>query len=95
MISKKVKFGSITVKAVLTHRQEDMGDGGVAMMDKSRIPLIAMLRVLGIGVAVSVKMSILARIALIFSFCLTPKRCSSSMISKPKSLYLISWAKSL
>ena len=25
---------------------------------------------------------------LIFSLCLTPKRCSSSIINKPKSLYL-------
>lgn len=44
--------------------------GGVEIMDRSRIPFIAILRVLGIGVAVRVRISIFARSCLIFSFAL-------------------------
>ena len=60
--------------------------GGVAIIDKSRIPENAIFSVLGIGVAVSVSMSTSARIALIRSLSRTPKRCSSSTIIKPKFL---------
>ena len=60
--------------------------GGVAIMDRSRIPLKAMFKVRGIGVAVRVNISTSARIALIRSLSRTPKRCSSSTIIKPKSL---------
>lgn len=41
--------------------------GGVAMIDRSRIPLIAILSVRGMGVAVRVRISTSARIALIRS----------------------------
>ncbi|CRZ71112.1 Uncharacterised protein [Vibrio cholerae] len=64
--------------------------GGVAIIDRSRIPLMAMLSVRGIGVAVRVRISTSARIALTFSFWRTPKRCSSSTISKPRSAKRIS-----
>ena len=59
------------------------------------MPLIAIFNVLGIGVAVRVRISTSARIALTFSFCRTPKRCSSSTISKPRSWNLISLESSL
>ena len=42
--------------------------GGVAMIDRSRSPAMAMLSVRGIGVAVSVSRCTLARIALSASF---------------------------
>ena len=47
---------------------------------------MAMLRVRGIGVAVSVRTSTSVRRALSFSLSRTPKRCSSSITTKPKSL---------
>ena len=40
-------------------------------------------RVLGIGVAERVIMSIFGRVFLIISLCRTPKRCSSSTIKSP------------
>jgi len=52
-------------------------------MDKSRMPENAIFNVLGIGVAVNVKMSISLRSDLMRSFCRTPNRCSSSMTSNP------------
>ncbi len=60
--------------------------GAVAITEKSRIPSNDMPRVRGIGVAVSVKMSTSARSAFSASFCRTPKRCSSSMITRPRRL---------
>ena len=59
------------------------------MIEKSLIPSMLMERVLGIGVAVIAIVSISDRISLNFSFCRTPKRCSSSMIISPRSLNLI------
>ena len=59
------------------------------------MPLIAILSVLGIGVADRVRTSTFGKRSLIFSFCATPKRCSSSTISRPKSLNLISEPKIL
>ncbi len=56
----------------------------------SRSLFKAILSVRGIGVAVIVKISTCLRKAFSFSFCFTPKRCSSSIITKPKSLNLIS-----
>ena len=49
--------------------------GGVAMIDRSRMPDIAMFSVRGIGVAVRVRMSTSARSAFRRSLCRTPKRC--------------------
>jgi len=52
-----------------------------------------MYKVLGMGVAERVKTSIFVLIFLIFSFCLTPNLCSSSITSKPKFSILISFPK--
>ena len=64
--------------------------GGLAIMDNSRKPDIAMFNVRGIGVAVKVKISISERSDLNISFCRTPKRCSSSITTRPRFLYLTS-----
>src|SRR5699024_8411595 len=69
--------------------------GGVSIIDKSLIPNIDMCNVLGIGVAVKVNTSTFVLISLIFSLCLTPNRCSSSTINKPKSLYTMSFDNNL
>ena len=53
------------------------------MTENSRKPSSAIPRVRGIGVAVSVSTSTSARSDLSASFCRTPNRCSSSMITKP------------
>ena len=50
------------------------------------MPLKDIFKVRGIGVAVNVITSTSARSARRRSFCLTPNRCSSSMITKPRSL---------
>ena len=63
--------------------------GGEAMMESSLSEPSAILSVLGIGVAVIVNISLCPRSCLRASFCLTPKRCSSSIIINPKFLYLI------
>ncbi|MNK33462.1 hypothetical protein D3C87_519480 [compost metagenome] len=49
----------------------------------------------GIGVAVSVSTSTSARIAFIASLWRTPKRCSSSMMSRPRFLNLTDCESSL
>ena len=60
--------------------------GGVFIIDRSLAPSNENCRVLGIGVALNVSVSIFSLISLILSFILTPNFCSSSMINKPKSL---------
>ncbi|MNQ97053.1 hypothetical protein D3C85_1126810 [compost metagenome] len=60
--------------------------GAVAMTEKSRMPSSDMPSVRGMGVAVSVSTSTSARRALSASFWRTPKRCSSSMITRPRRL---------
>ena len=60
--------------------------GGVLMIVRSRIRLSDRYSVRGIGVAVSVSTSTEARISLSRSLCFTPKRCSSSTTSSPRSL---------
>ena len=69
--------------------------GAVAITEKSRRPSSAMPSVRGIGVAVSVSTSTSARNAFSASFCRTPKRCSSSMITSPSRLNFTSPDKSL
>ena len=64
--------------------------GAVAITDRSRRPSSAMPSVRGIGVAVSVSTSTSARSAFIASLWRTPKRCSSSTISRPRRLNLTS-----
>ena len=59
--------------------------GGCSMVERSRMPLMAMFRVRGMGVADRVSMSTPMKFSLSFSLCLTPKRCSSSMITRPRS----------
>ena len=58
--------------------------GAVAMIEKSRSPSSDIASVRGIGVAVSVSTSTSARSAFSRSFCCTPKRCSSSMMTSPR-----------
>ncbi len=60
--------------------------GGVLIVEMSRTPVSVMYSVRGIGVAVSVSTSTSVRIFFSVSLCVTPKRCSSSMISSPRSL---------
>ena len=54
--------------------------------DISRTPTRDICKVRGIGVALKVSTSILLAHSFHFSFCATPKRCSSSTTSMPKSL---------
>ena len=56
------------------------------MTDISRMPVMDMCSVLGIGVAERVSASISLRISFICSLWPTPKRCSSSIIRRPRSL---------
>ena len=56
------------------------------MVLMSRMPLSAMFSVRGMGVALSVSVSTCFVRSRSFSLWVTPKRCSSSMISSPKSL---------
>ena len=55
-------------------------------MDKSRKPDSDIFKVRGIGVAVMVSISTLARSFFICSLSRTPNRCSSSIITKPRFL---------
>ncbi len=65
------------------------------MIDRSRRPAIAMFSVRGIGVAVSVSRSTSARSFFSASFWRTPKRCSSSTMTRPRSLNFTSGCSSL
>ena len=58
--------------------------GGDSITLISRPLTSAKCSVRGMGVALSVSTSIPVRHFLIFSFCATPKRCSSSIIKRPK-----------
>ncbi len=55
-------------------------------MDISRIPVTAISRVRGIGVADIARTSTAVRSVLSCSLCSTPKRCSSSTTTSPRSL---------
>ena len=57
------------------------------MVDISRIPARLISSVRGMGVADMVSMSTWARRAVMCSLCSTPKRCSSSTMTSPRSLY--------
>jgi hypothetical protein len=61
--------------------------GGFERIETSRIPLKVILRLLGIGVADILKMSIFHFISFIFSLSFTQNLCSSSITKSPKSLY--------
>ena len=69
--------------------------GGVAMMDNSRKPDKPIFNVRGIGVAVIVSKFTSVRNDFNCSLCFTPKRCSSSMITRPKFLNFTSFDNSL
>ncbi len=60
--------------------------GGVAIVDRSRAPISENCRVLGIGVALIVRVSTFTLSCFSFSLTATPNFCSSSTISNPKSL---------
>ena len=64
--------------------------GGVASVDISRMPVTAISRVRGIGVADMASTSTAVRSRLSCSLCSTPKRCSSSTTTRPRSLKAIS-----
>ena len=66
-------------------RTASRSTGGVAMIDISRTPVSASCSVRGIGVAVSVSTCTSAFSAFSRSLCATPKCCSSSTISRPRS----------
>ena len=57
--------------------------GGVSMTDISRMPSSDIFKVLGMGVAESVKTSTFFFNCLSFSLCATPNRCSSSTTTRP------------
>ena len=59
--------------------------GGCSMVDRSRMPLMAMFRVRGMGVAERVSISTPMKFSFSFSLCFTPNRCSSSMMTRPRS----------
>ena len=73
-------------------RTASRSTGGVAMIDSSRTPVSASCSVRGIGVAVSVSTCTSARSSFSCSLCATPKCCSSSTMSRPRSLNLIALA---
>ena len=60
--------------------------GGVRIVDISRMPVSDISSVRGIGVALIVSTSTAVRIGLRNSLCSTPKRCSSSTMTRPRSL---------
>ena len=69
--------------------------GAVAITEKSRSPSSDRPSVRGIGVAVSVSTSTSARKAFSVSFWRTPKRCSSSMMTRPRRSKRTSFCSSL
>jgi hypothetical protein len=58
----------------------------VRIVDISRMPVRLISSVRGIGVADIVRTSTAVRICLMNSLCSTPKRCSSSTMTRPRSL---------
>ena len=65
--------------------------GGVFIIDKSLAPSKENCKVLGIGVALNVRVSIFSFKYLIFSLIFTPNFCSSSIIKSPRSRNSISF----
>ena len=63
--------------------------GGVSMIDMSFNPMRDIYKVRGIGVAVRVNTSTNVFIFFNFSLSFTPKRCSSSITTSPRSLNLM------
>ena len=67
--------------------------GGVSRLEMSRIPSRLMCKVRGIGVAERVRTSTVVRNVFNHSLSSTPNRCSSSMITSPRSLKATSFCK--
>ena len=67
--------------------------GGVSRLEMSRMPSRLMCRVRGIGVAERVRTSTVVRSVLSHSLSSTPNRCSSSMITRPRSLKATSFCR--
>ena len=87
-ISSSVPFiTSVIIGSLLT--------GGVPIIEISLIPSSARFKVLGIGVAVSVRTSSFCLFFFNVSFAFTPNFCSSSIISSPTFLNSTSSLKSL
>ena len=91
----KASFTTASWRCITKVRTDRRRAGGVAIIDMSRIPAKAIFSVRGIGVAVRVRMSTSLRRALSCSFWRTPKRCSSSIITRPKFLNCTSLCSSL
>ena len=69
--------------------------GGSSIVDISRMPDRAIFSVRGMGVAESVSTSTARLISLMCSLCATPKRCSSSTMSRPRFLNSMFFCSSL
>ena len=78
-------FTRVSLYAVTYVCTGSLPTGAVSRTDISRMPVSAILRVRGIGVADKVSTFILGYFSLSFSLWLTPKRCSSSRTSNPRS----------
>ncbi len=74
-------------------RTASRSTGAVVISDSSRTPVSASCRVRGIGVADSVSTWTSAFSSFSRSLCLTPKCCSSSMISRPSRSNLMRFGK--
>ena len=85
MITSRISESSRAVTYVLIGWRSS---GGVWITERSRIPASDMCSVRGIGVADSDSTSTATRSSLNRSFCSTPKRCSSSMTTRPEVLEL-------
>ena len=86
-IAWRISVSSYSAMVVWIGRRSS---GGVSMVLRSRTPVMLMCSVRGIGVAVSVSTSTWLRSCLMRSLCVTPKRCSSSTTSSPRSLNVTS-----
>lgn len=69
--------------------------GGVDMIEIFLIPFSAKFRLLGIGVADILRMSVFDFIAFSFSLSITQNLCSSSMIMRPRFLKVTALQRSL
>ena len=85
--ASRIKISSNTCSSVVTGWR--LG-GGVAITLRSRAPISEKCSVRGIGVAESVSVSTFTFSSLSLSLVFTPNFCSSSIISRPRSLNLMS-----
>ncbi|MPN19428.1 hypothetical protein SDC9_166797 [bioreactor metagenome] len=83
-------FRSSSEKGRTTVMTGSLRCGGVCSIDMSRSPLTESESERGIGVAESISTSTPGIDLFRWSLCMTPKRCSSSTIIRPRSLNLTS-----